>query len=142
MMQSENYKNILIEQKPEYNFTGKTILIVEANQCDADYIKEILSGTGINMIHTVFGFRAIHIASTQSPDLILMDIQLPDMDGYIAAAIIKKNNPKLKIIAQTAYSSNEDKLKAIDAGCVDYLSKPIKQNLLLSMLHKHIQNNK
>ncbi len=138
MMQSGNYKNMLIEQKPEYNFTGKTILVVEDNQCDADNIKEILSGTGINIIHTVFGFRAIHLASIQSPDLILMDIQLPDMDGFTAAVLIKENQPKLKIIAQIAFATYDDKLKAIDSGCNDYISKPLKRAMLLSMINKHL----
>jgi hypothetical protein len=84
------------------------------------------------------GNEAVQIATTQSPDLVLMDIRLPDITGYEATRQIKQHNPKLKIIVQTAYAAQDDKQKAIDAGCCGYISKPLKRNILLSLLNKHL----
>jgi CheY-like chemotaxis protein len=67
-----------------------------------------------------------------------MDIRLPDMDGYEAIRQIKMYKPKLKIIAQTAYAAHDEKQKAFEAGCIDYISKPLKRNLLLSMINKYL----
>jgi CheY-like chemotaxis protein len=67
-----------------------------------------------------------------------MDIRLPDMDGYEATRQIKLHKPNLRVIAQTAYAANEDRQKAFDAGCIDYISKPIKRDLLLIMINKYL----
>jgi two-component system sensor histidine kinase EvgS len=67
-----------------------------------------------------------------------MDIGLPDMDGYEVTQQIRQHNPNIKIIAQTAYAAKEDAQKAIDAGCIDYISKPLNSDLLLSMINKHL----
>jgi CheY-like chemotaxis protein len=64
-----------------------------------------------------------------------MDIRLPDIDGYTATNLIRKLQPGLKIIAQTAYAAHEDKESAIIAGCNDYISKPVKRDILLSMIN-------
>ena len=70
-------------------------------------------------------------------DLVLMDIKMPIMDGYDATRAIKKIRPDLKIVAQTAYSTEDDIKKALDAGCDDFLSKPVDQNKLKSVLNNH-----
>jgi signal transduction histidine kinase len=119
-------------------FPDKTILIVEDEVYNAEYIKEVLADTGINIIFAETGSEAIRIAASQPVDLVLMDIQLPDMDGYQAAKQIKQHNPALKFIAQTAYAAITDKQKAFDAGFCDYISKPIKIDLLLSVITKHL----
>jgi PAS domain S-box-containing protein len=124
-----------------YDFRTKTVLIVEDDKFNAEYIREILLNTGLNLLHAEFGKEAIQLAISHQPDLILMDIGLPDMSGYDAIHEIKLHSPHLKIIAQTAYAAEEDKLKAIDTGCIDYLSKPLKQNLLLSMIKKHLSQS-
>jgi PAS domain S-box-containing protein len=130
------HESIIIEQNQAFHFSGKTILIVEDDRYNTEYIKEILSDTGLNIIHTEFGLEAVHIAISQPLDLVLMDIQLPDMNGYEATSQIKKHKPNLGIIAQTAYAA--DKQKALDAGCNDYISKPLKRNLLLNMINKQL----
>jgi PAS domain S-box-containing protein len=122
----------------EFDFHNKTILVVEDDLYNADYIKEVLSETGINVIYTEFGEKAIQIAKSQLTDLVLMDIRLPDMDGYAAIRQIIKNKPNVRIIAQTAYAAYEDKQKAFAAGCIDYISKPLKRDLLLSMINKYL----
>ena len=72
-------------------------------------------------------------------DLILMDIQLPVMDGYEATMQIRKFNKNVIIIAQTAYALTGDKERAIEAGCNDYISKPINKDLLLSLIKKQFE---
>lgn len=128
----------LIIEDPEINhLIDKTILIVEDDDYNAEYIKEIFIDTRLNILTAKNGNEAIKIALSQSPDIVLMDIRLPDMDGYEVTRQLLQNNPGLKVIAQTAYAGNDDKQKAFKAGCIDYLSKPIKRNLLLSMVNKH-----
>jgi len=129
---------VLKGEKHTYHFSGKTILVVEDDIYNATYIKEILSDTDINIILTKYGNEAVQFAISRLPDLILMDIRLPDMDGYEAIRQIKQQKPGLRIIAQTAYAAHEDKQKAFDAGCNDYISKPIKRELLLAMLHAQL----
>jgi hypothetical protein len=136
--QSAYQEQVSIDETREYRFTDKTILVVEDDLFNATYIKEILSDTGLNIINTEYGYEAVRIATSQSPDLVLMDIRLPDMSGYEATRQIKKQKPYLKIIAQTAYATPDDKQKAFDAGCNDYISKPLMRGLLLSMINKHL----
>jgi len=102
------------------------------------YLVEILSGTDFNIMKAMNGEEAVEIATTQPVDLVLMDINLPDMDGYETSRQIRQYKPQLKIIAQSAYDGYEDKHKAFKAGFIDYISKPIKQNLLVEMLNKHL----
>ncbi len=119
-------------------FVEKTILIVEDDFYNAVYLREILSNTGIHIIHTELGKEAVQIAESQAIDLVLMDIRLPDLNGYEATQKIKQLKPQLPIIAQTAFAANEEKQKAFDAGCIDYISKPIKQELLLELIGKYL----
>jgi PAS domain S-box-containing protein len=120
------------------NIFNSTILIVEDDFYNAEYIKEILSGIGLTILLAENGQEAIEKALSQPVDLVLMDIRLPDINGYEATLQIKKNKPDIKIIAQTAYAASDEKQKAFDAGCIDYISKPIKQGALLTMLNKHL----
>jgi CheY-like chemotaxis protein len=136
--QSVYQAKVSIDETREYHFPDKTILVVEDDLFNAAYIKEILSDTGLNIINTEYGYEAVRIATSQSLDLVLMDIRLPDMSGYEATRQIKKQKPFLTIIAQTAYAAHYDKQKAFNAGCNDYISKPLKRGLLLSMINKHL----
>jgi CheY-like chemotaxis protein len=70
-------------------------------------------------------------------DLVLMDIKMPDMDGYLATREIRKFNPEVKIIAQTAFALSGDEEKALKAGCDDYTSKPISKETLKKLMHKY-----
>ncbi len=122
----------------DFHFRDKKILVVEDDLFNSAYIKEILSEEGLKAIYTESGNEAIKIATTKDIDLILMDIRLPDIDGYEATRQIKKIKPNIKIIAQTAFAGTDDKRRAFDAGCNDYISKPIKEKLLLEMLAKYL----
>ncbi len=119
-------------------FLNKTILIVEDDIYNAEYLKEILENIGFKIISTEFGIDAVKIATSQPIDLILMDIRLPDMSGYEATRIIKQAKPEIMIIAQTAYAAHDERQKALDSGCIDYISKPTNRELLMTLLSKYM----
>ncbi|MGZ0015055.1 response regulator [Yeosuana sp. AK3] len=121
-----------------HNLTNKTILIVEDDVSNAEYLKEILTECGVTVVHTTLGKKAIKISLTQPLDLVLMDIRLPDLNGYETTLKIKQLNPQIKIIAQTAYAMEDETQKAMDAGCMDYISKPIHKDHLLTLISKHL----
>jgi CheY-like chemotaxis protein len=126
------------EKVETYNFPNKTILIVEDDLYNAAYLTEVLNDNHLNILHTIYGKEAVKISTSQNVDLVLMDIRLPDIDGYDATRQIRAMKPKLKIIAQTAYAAYDEKQKALDAGCNDYISKPTKQSDLLKILNKYL----
>jgi CheY-like chemotaxis protein len=99
---------------------------------------EILSGTGLKILNAINAAEAIQKAQEYLPDLILMDIGLPDMKGYDATRIILSKTPKLKVVAQTAYASSSDRTEALNAGCIDHISKPIKEQALLALINKYL----
>ena len=120
------------------SLSNKIILIVEDDPYNAEYLQEILSGIDLHVLIVENGQKAIEISLSQPIDIVLMDIRLPDMNGYEATQKIKLHKPNLKIIAQTAYAAQDEKQKAFNAGCCDYISKPTKQDLLLATIHKHL----
>ena len=124
--------------KQVYNFSGKNILIVEDDEPNAQYLKEIFNKTSAKIIHTGKGEDAAQIALSHCIDVVLMDIRLPDISGYQATRQIRKNDKDVLIIAQTAYTSIQDKKQAFDSGCNEYLCKPIKAKKLLELVNKHL----
>lgn len=117
------------------------ILIVEDDEFNAEYLIEILSETDYYYMHTSSGLNAIEICREQAIDMVLMDIRLPDISGYKVTSRIKKLNPEIKVIAQTAYATHEDRQKAIKSGCDDYMSKPIGRELLIARIKHHLSNH-
>jgi PAS domain S-box-containing protein len=115
-----------------------TILVVEDDTFNAAYINEILFDTNVSIINAHTGSEAVKVATTQHVDLVLMDIGLPDISGYEATRQIKQQTPELIIIAQTAFASSDDKLKALESGCNDYISKPLKSKSLISLINKYL----
>ncbi len=116
----------------------KTILIVEDDIYNALYLQEVLEESVSNIFTVGSGDEAINFIQDQLVDIILMDVRLPDITGYEATKIILQSNPKIKIIAQTAYAAYDERHKAINAGCVDYISKPTQKDELLNLLRKYI----
>ena len=102
---------------------------------------EIVIGTiTSNILKARSGLEAVEIAGKNADIvLILMDIKMPVMDGLEATRQIRKFNPEVIIVAQTAYSLTGDREKAIEAGCNDYLSKPIKKEELEARLKMHLK---
>ncbi len=135
-----SHENPEESEQIECYFPDRTILIVEDDQYNTDYIKEILSIAGVSFLNTTLGREAVRLTSEQTIDLVLMDIGLPDINGYETTRKIRQFNQDIKIIAQTAYVSHLEKQKAMDAGCNDYISKPTKQNALLAIVSKHLSS--
>jgi len=122
-----------------YNWDEKTIMIVEDDEFNAQLIIEFIAKTKVKFIHAIDGNQAIEfVKSNQHIDLILMDIQLPDINGYELTRMLKGISPLSKIIAQTAYAAEGDKNRAFDCGCDDYISKPIERQKFLKLIHKHL----
>jgi PAS domain S-box-containing protein len=137
---TEQNESLKIEESQIFHFNNETVLIVEDDLYNAQYIKEVLTRKGLKILQAENGKKAIELSLSHPVDLILMDIRLPDMTGYEVTSHIFEHKPHLKIIAQTAYASTDEKQKALKAGCNDYISKPINRDLLLAMLNKHINN--
>lgn len=132
-------KAIIIENNFTFNFTDKTILIVEDDIFNAEFLNEILTVTKANIIHSNTGIEAIKIAKSTAIDVILMDIRLPDIDGYEATKQIRRINREVIIIAQTAYATDEDKKTTLIAGFDGYISKPIKRDDILALIYYHFK---
>ncbi|MBN1599124.1 MAG: response regulator [Bacteroidales bacterium] len=135
---SKHSDSLVQEEPTDSSITDKTILIVEDDYYNTEFLKEILKDQGVKTIQAANGKEAVELSLKENIDLVLMDIRLPDINGYEATRQIRKHKPKLKIIAQTAYASHNEKQKALDAGCNDYLSKPTKKDALLSMVNRHL----
>ncbi|HKK59955.1 MAG TPA: ATP-binding protein [Salinivirga sp.] len=128
------------EEDSSDNWSTKSILIAEDVEFNYIFLREIIAPTGANVIWAKNGVEACQ-AVDENPDidLILMDLQMPEMNGYEAAAYIKDKKPHIPIIAQTAFMmANEDE-KCFKIGCNDFLSKPIRPRQLLKTIGKHFK---
>ncbi|MEL7585826.1 MAG: response regulator [Prolixibacteraceae bacterium] len=115
------------------------ILVVEDVESNFLYLNAVLSKINANIFWAKNGKEAVDIFRNQKNiDLILMDLQMPEMNGYEATRIIKLENPLVPIIAQTAFAMSDDREKALEAGCDDYLAKPIKSKDLLNTVEKYL----
>lgn len=130
--------------KEKYNILkAKTILIVEDDEASYEYLKIVLEKYETNIIWAKDGKTSIkYCKENPNIDIVLMDINMPEMNGYEATKEIKKYSPNLPIIAQTAYAIAGDREKSINAGCDDYISKPIDKKILYEMLSHHLENKK
>jgi len=118
----------------------KKILIVEDDVSSRLYLNKILEKTGASLLSACDGKEAIEIARANPDiDIILMDIQLPLIDGYGAAKVIREIRQNVVIIAQTAYSLLGDRERIISSGFDDYIVKPIFPQQLIEKLTKHSQ---
>lgn len=134
-------KHIVFSENIKYNWSGKTVLIAEDDQSNFNVINEYLKEPAPNIIHAKDGEEVIEICDkNEKIDLILMDIQMPKMNGYEATKLIKRKNPKLPIIAQTAYAMSGEKIKSKKAGCDDYISKPLNRRILFGKINYYLTN--
>jgi FOG: CheY-like receiver len=133
----ESYDSIVKEaaQGNEYVWIDKMILVAEDIDLNFLYISELLKPTGAMILHAINGKEALEQCQKEAGiDLVLMDIYMPIMNGYEATRQIKHLRPDLPVIAQTAYALSEDRKRALEAGCDDFIAKPIsKEELLLKM---------
>jgi two-component system, cell cycle response regulator DivK len=115
------------------------ILIVEDVESNYLYLNAVLTKLDAQIEWVKNGLEAVNFAKEHpETDLILMDLQMPEMNGYDASREIKKIYPKMIIIAQTAFAMSDDRSKALEAGCDDYLAKPIRSKDLLDTVNKYL----
>jgi PAS domain S-box-containing protein len=118
----------------------KKILIVEDVDSNFELIKAYIRNSMINIVHAKDGQEAVDLIIKETDfDLVLMDIQLPVLNGFEATRLIKKINPQIPIIAQTAYAMSNDKKKAFEAGCDDFITKPILKDPLIQKLAYYLK---
>ena len=116
----------------------KVILSAEDNEANQRIIRDLFTRKGYRVIEAVNGEEAVTMAKQEKPDLILMDVQLPRMDGYEATREIKAD-PELAsipILAVTSYALSGDRHKALAAGCADYVAKPFRPRELVAKVEK------
>ena len=134
-----NHVNDDKKEIPDKYLKEKTILVAEDDDPSYQYLEVILKQKNIRLIHAKNGKEAIQFF-TKHPEisLILMDIKMPVMDGLEATREIRKYNKAIPVIAQTAYALSGDKEKSIQAGCNNYITKPINSSVLLKLLDKYL----
>jgi len=117
---------------------AKVILSVEDNEANRRIIRDLFTRKGYRVVEAINGEVAVTVAKQEKPDLILMDVQLPKMDGYEATRLIKAD-PELAaipVLAVTSYALSGDREKALKAGCEDYVAKPFRPRELVEKVEK------
>jgi two-component system cell cycle response regulator DivK len=118
----------------------KTVLVVEDNELNMKLFHDLLEANGYNTIQTRSGLEAIDLARAQRPDLILMDIQLPEVSGLEVTKWIKEDDDlrSIPIIAVTAFAMKGDEERIRQGGCEAYLSKPISVNKFIETVKAYL----
>ena len=133
-------ENIVKADVEENQMKKLKILIAEDDKSSEKFIAILVQKLSKEIINVRTGTEAVEACRNHPDiDLVLMDIQMPDMDGYEATRQIRQFNKDMVIIAQTAFALTGDREKAIAAGCNDYISKPIKKDELLEVMQRHFQ---
>jgi len=118
----------------------KRVLVVEDHEENRRILRLLLASASIDMIEAVTGEEGVALAEREHPDLILMDIQLPGLDGYEATRRIKANHAirHIPIIVVTSYALSGDDVKAFEAGCDAYVTKPFVPRELLAKVREFL----
>lgn len=118
----------------------KRVLVVEDNELNQKLFCDLIGVCGADVIQTRDGLKVMEIARAEKPDLILMDIQLPQVSGLDITANLKKDEElsKIPVIAVTAFAMKGDEDKIRQGGCEDYLSKPISVPDFMAMINKYL----
>ncbi|NOY36642.1 MAG: response regulator [Chlorobi bacterium] len=117
------------------------VLLAEDDEINFLFMREILKKTGVKLIRATNGFEVMkYIRKNKGIDLILMDMEMPEMNGYEATMQLKKDYPQIPVIAQTAYASPEEKNKCLETGCDDYIAKPIQMHKLYTLLRQYLKD--
>ena len=118
----------------------KTILVVEDNPLNMKLVKGLLKIGKYHMLEANDAESGIQLIRSQQPDLVLMDIQLPGMDGLAATKILKEDPSveRIPIVALTSYAMQGDKEKAMEAGCTGYIAKPIDTRKFLETVSQYL----
>lgn len=139
------YEEVKFSQNPssqsklKYNWKNKNIIVADDIISNFEYIEALLKHSDANLYYADNGLKAVELVKKHDDiHIILMDLQMPEMDGYQATSIVKSMKPEIPIIVLTAFSQISDKKKAFDAGCDEYLQKPILANQLFSIMSKFL----
>ena len=139
-------KNDLSEQSKQsedktinYRWENRKILIVEDDMISYKFLEAILKDTGSKLLSAKNAREAINVVKNEKVDVVLMDIQLPGKNGNEATSQIKKINKNIPVIAQTAHAMENDKQKSLEAGCDDYITKPINMKILLNSIANQLK---
>ena len=118
----------------------KTVMIVEDNELNMKLFNDLLESRGYAVIQTRNGMEALDLARAHMPDLILMDLSLPRMDGWTATRTLRGDaaTAQIPVVALTAHASAEDRERALGAGCSDYLTKPVERGQLVRAIRKNL----
>jgi two-component system cell cycle response regulator DivK len=123
---------------------SKTVLIVEDNELNMKLFHDLLEAHGIQTVQTNDGRNVLDLARTHKPDLILMDIQLPEVSGLEVTKWLK-NDAELKsipVVAITAFAMKGDEEKIREGGCEDYISKPISVSRFMDVINSYLDPQK
>jgi two-component system cell cycle response regulator DivK len=140
MMMTENEYSFDSRTQPEYDWNNRVVLITEDEEVNFFYLKTLLQKAEAKVLRAKNGKEAVDIIARYKGgiDLILMDLNMPVMDGYEAMRIIKSQHPAIPIIAQTAYTMNNDRHRCLEAGFNDYIAKPINRLALYRMVNENL----
>jgi CheY-like chemotaxis protein len=127
---------------PKFGMAGEKILIVEDNEVNRRLAEFLLRSQGYQVREAANAQEAFGMIKTERPNLIVMDIQLPDMDGLEATKKIKEQpeTANIPVVAVTSYAMKGDREKALAAGCVGYITKPINKATFILEIASHLGN--
>ncbi len=119
----------------------KTVLIVEDNELNMKLFHDLLEAHGIDTVETRSGKAVLELARESRPDLILMDIQLPEVSGLDVTRWLKEDSElkSIPVIAVTAFAMKGDEQKIREGGCHDYISKPISVTHFMEVINKYLK---
>jgi CheY-like chemotaxis protein len=120
-----------------------TVLYIEDNPLNMRLVKKYLQSFGIEMIEAVDGYTGLDKALQAQPDLVLVDVNLPDIDGLEVTRRLRSNNEtaELPIVALTANAMHGDRERCLNSGCDGYLAKPVSRVELINMLRAYLPDN-
>jgi len=120
---------------------SKTVLIVEDNELNMKLFHDLLEAHGVDTLETTDGKNVLELARQHKPDLILMDIQLPEISGLDVTKMLKADDElkSIPVIAVTAFAMKGDEQKIREGGCEDYISKPISVGSFMDTINRYLE---
>ena len=135
---SKSGGNSLVDPSlPSYKYERRKLLVVEDNDSNSELIAEMI-GDRFDLVIAKDGSEAVSVFAKETPDLVLMDLNLPIKDGYQAKEEIRRLSKAVPIIAVTAYAQNSDRVKVLNSGFTDYLAKPVSEDELIATIRKYL----
>lgn len=126
----------------ESNWEGRKILVVEDDDTNFLYISALFKKKKVQIVRSKDGLDAFFLCMTAPPDIVIMDIRLPIMNGFESIRLMKKYEPTIPIITLTASAMDEDRTNAIDAGCDAFVTKPILPDELIGVIEYFLSHPK